>query len=362
MPDAPTIAYFITAHGFGHACRAAAIMEAILRRHPKTRFELFTTSPRDLFAASIGDDFGYHPVNGDIGMVQLSPLKEDLPATCDQLDRLFPTSPSKVAQMADDLVRLNCNLVICDIAPLGIEVARSAGITSVLVENFTWDWIYRSYEPLAPRFGPHIQYLTAVFRSADHHIQTRPVCRPATDALITAPISRRSRSDRGQVRRRLGISEEDKMILVSMGGIPDRHAFLSRLPEKLEWHLVVAGADTTHSPRQRVRLLSTLAEFFHPDLVAAADVLVGKAGYGTVAEAYSCGIPFGYIKRPRSPESTVLESFIDRHLSSMAIPAASYASGEWIRKVPDLLRLPRGEQGNANGADDVANYISKLLC
>lgn len=360
MPDTVTIAYFITPHGFGHACRAASIMEAILRRYPDTRFELFTTSPYDIFASAIGSNFGYHPVCGDIGFVQSSPLKENLPATCDQLDRLFPLDPSKVEHLAADLVRLNGRLVICDISPLGIEVARSAGLVSVLVENFTWDWIYQSYQPLEPRLGAHIEYLSAVFRRADHHIQTLPICRPATDALHTAPISRRIRLDRNQVRKKLGISEREKMVLLSMGGIPDQHTFLSQLPEKLEWHLVVAGADPTHTPRQRVKLLPAFTELYHPDLVAAADVLVGKAGYSTVAEAYHCGVPFGYIQRPRSPESAVLESFIDRQLPSLALSAASYGSGDWIKDVPDLFHLPRGEQGRANGADEVAAYVSTL--
>jgi hypothetical protein len=360
MPDTVTIACFITAHGFGHACRAAAIMEAILRLCPDTRFELFTTSPYEIFASSIGGNFGYHPVCGDIGIVQSSPLKENLPATCDQLDRLFPLDPSKVEHLAADLVRLDCRIVICDISPLGIEVARSAGLASVLVENFTWDWIYQSYQPSEPRLGPHIEYLSAVFRRADHHIQTQPLCRPATGALCTAPISRRIRSDRHQVRKRLGISEREKMVLLSMGGIPDRHTFLSQFPEKLEWHLVVAGADPTHTPRQRVMLLPVFSELLHPDLVAAADVLVGKAGYSTVAEAYHCGIPFGYIQRPRSPECTVLESFIDRQLPSLAISAASYGSGDWINEVHDLFHLPRGERGKVNGADEVANYVSTL--
>ncbi|MEJ2156746.1 MAG: hypothetical protein P8X96_15515 [Desulfobacteraceae bacterium] len=361
MPHNLAIAYFITAHGFGHACRAAAVMEAILQRYPETRFELFTTSPQELFASSIGHGFGYHPINSDIGVVQLSPLEEDLSATCDQLDRAFPFKTSMVDEIAGDLIQLKCRLVICDISPLGIEVARSAGIESVLVENFTWDWIYRSYQSSEPRFGPHIQYLVDVYRHADHHIQSPPICRPATDAVGMSPISRRVRSERHQVRKRLGISDEEKMVLLSMGGIPDRHAFLSQLPEALEWYLVVAGAGANQSPRKRIRLLPTFSEFFHPDLMAAADALVGKAGYSTVAEAYHCGIPFGYIKRPRSPESAVLESFIDRYLPSMAIPAAAYPSGEWITKLPDLFCKPRSEEKKVNGADQVADYIGKLL-
>jgi len=362
MADDISIAYFITAHGFGHACRSAAIMEAILRRHPRVRFELFTTCPRDLFSSSIGGEFGYHPVSGDIGVVQLDPLREDLSATCDRLDSMYPLDPLKVEHLATEVVRLNCRLVICDIAPMGIEVARSAEVESVLVENFTWDWIYESYRIQEPRFKPHSEYLARVFRRADHHIQTPPICRQTSDALCVAPISRRIRADRHLVRKRLGIPEKERMVFLTMGGTPDCHAFLSRLPEQMDWHLVVTGADTPHRPKKKVTLLPTFSNFFHPDLLAAADVLVGKAGYSTVAEAYHCGIPFGYVKRPRSPESAVLESFIEEHLPSLGIPAISYTSGDWIKKVPELFQLPRGEQERDNGANELAEYVCKLLC
>ncbi len=361
MPDHITIAFFVTDHGFGHACRAAAVMEAFLRLDPQVRFEVFTTSPRYIFEASIGDGFGYHPVSGDIGMVQLNPLQEDLSATCDQLDMHLPYHQTDVADLASDLNRLNCRMVICDIAPLGIEAALAAGLPSVLIENFTWDWIYRGYHPREQRFGPHIDYLASIFHRADHHIQTQPLCNPATDAFCTEPISRQCRTSRKEVRRKLGIAEEEKMVLLSMGGVSDAHAFLSLLPDNLDWHLVVAGAEGQHPPRKKVTQLPTHSEFFHPDLMSAADAAVGKAGYSTVAEVYHSGIPFGYIKRPHSPESAVLEAFIDDHLPSRVILASSYASGGWIEEVPALLSLGLGKQRTVNGADDVAAYLSKLL-
>ncbi len=361
MPTVPTIAYFITDHGFGHACRAAAVMEALRRIRPRIRFELFTTSPASLFETSIGNGFGYHRVRGDIGMVQRSPLMEDLPATCDQLDGRIPFSPSEVDRLAAELVRLNCHLVVCDIAPLGIEAARVAGVASILVENFTWDWIYQGYRLEEKRFDPHIDYLRSIFERADHHIQTQPLCNPVSGALCTAPISRRPRTSRDQVRRKLGIGEEEKMVLLSMGGVPDAHAFLAALPEGLDWRLVVAGVDGAQPASGGVILLPTHSEYFHPDLMAAADAMVGKAGYSTVAEAYHCGIPLGYVKRPHSPESDVLEAFIDRHLPSAAISTSSYASGSWIEIVPALLSLDRGLPRSVNGADAVGAYLANLL-
>jgi hypothetical protein len=356
-----SIAYFITPHGFGHASRAAAVMEAVLKRCPQVRFELFTTCPKIFFDYAVGDNYGYHAIKTDIGMVQISPLEEDLAATCDQLDQLLPYDPQCIRQLTEQLKRLKCCMVICDIAPLGIEIARQTGIASVLIENFTWDWIYLKYADKQHRFRPHILYLSTLYQRVDHHLQTSPLCRRVNQTTYIPPISRKARTSRTQIRRQLEIPDDELMVLVSMGGVPDRFEFLSTLPENLGCRLVIPGSDAVPISHDHVKLLPTHSNFYHPDLMAAADALVGKAGYSTIAEAYQFGIPFGFIGRPHSPESTALETFIKEQMPHVAIPQASYANGEWISFLPRLFNLQRNRQRTENGADTAAEYIANLL-
>jgi hypothetical protein len=361
MAQTPTIAYFITPHGFGHASRSAAVMGAIADLIPGVRFELFTTCPQQIFTASLETEFGYHPTHSDIGLVQTSPLSEDPAATCRQLDSMLPFDGPLVDDLAATIRKLECRLVICDIAPLGIVAARTAGLPSVLVENFTWDWIYSGYLRDAPGLQPHIEYLSSIFGQADHHIQTRPLCRPLAGCLQVAPISRRVRSPRDQVRAHLGMNGKDKMVLVSMGGVPDRFDFLSRLPDRTEPFLVIPGADGRSSPHPKVILLPKHSDFYHPDLMAAADALVAKAGYSTVAEAYQCGVPFGYVRRPQSPESDVLEDFITEHLPAKAITPRGYTDGSWVGDLPRLISMPRGLAQRENGAAQAARMIRGII-
>jgi hypothetical protein len=356
-----TIAYFITPHGFGHASRSAAVMAALSERTPGIRFELFTTCPRRIFEASLAADFGYHRWASDIGLVQTSPLAEDLTATCRQLDSMLPFDPATVDRLSRRIRELRCRLVICDIAPLGIVTARAAGLPSVLVENFTWDWIYDGYLEAAPGLQPHIEYLSRIFRQTDYHIQTRPLCRPVAGSFQAAPISRRARSAPDKIRARLGIDRTDKMVLVSMGGVPDRFDFLSRLPDDIGAVLVVPGADGRSSPHPGVRLLPTHSSFYHPDLMVAADALVAKSGYSTIAEAYQCGLPFGYVRRPQSPESDALEKFITGQMTGMAITPQAYADGSWIADLPRLLDIPRAAAQPENGDDTAAGIIQSIL-
>lgn len=327
----------------------------------RVRFELFTTCPRWIFEDTAGVDFGYHSLETDIGLVQSSPLQEDLVATGRKLEQMLPFKQTRIRNLVDDIKRLGCRAVVCDIAPLGIVVAQAAGLPSILLENFTWDWIYAGYLSMSPGLQPHIDYLAAINRLADHHIQTRPVCRPSAKAVCVNPVSRSPRCSRDQVRRRLGIPANAKMVLVSMGGVPDRFEFLSRLARELEYFMVIPGAVNMRTSHPRIIPLPTHSSFFHPDLIAAADALVGKAGYSTIAEAYHAGIPFGYITRPVSPESAVLEDFIAHHMPSKSISADAYRDGRWTQSLGGLLGLERIRHPGENGADQAARHLYRII-
>ncbi len=359
MHQPPAIAGFISYHGFGHASRAAAVMAALARFLPEVRLELFTDCPAWIFADSLGATFGYHPLKTDIGMVQRSPLEEDPAATAAALDAWLPWDTAHLESLGQALQRLKCRLVLCDISPLGLAVARRAGLPAVLIENFTWDFIYAGYFSAAPGLRPHADFFQRIYTRADLHLQTEPLCRPAVGAVRVPPIARAPRTKPGQIRRYLKVPADAPLVLLSLGGVPDRFHFLSRLPRRIDAYIVIPGADGVSSPHPRVIPLPTRSEHFHPDLLQAADLLIGKAGYSTIAEAWLTGTPFGYIPRPQSPESPALERFLQTHLASHPISAEDYTGGRWLCLLPDLLRLPRRRPPEENGADTVARLLAE---
>ena len=84
------IAYFVSPHGFGHAARAAAVMDAIHRVDPSVRFEVFTRVPEWFFRDSVSAELGYRPILTDIGLAQETPFREDLSETLHRLDGFMP--------------------------------------------------------------------------------------------------------------------------------------------------------------------------------------------------------------------------------------------------------------------------------
>lgn len=354
-----TLAFFISPHGFGHAARAAAVMNALHQQQPQLHFEIFTRVPRWFFTDSLTAPFTYHPILTDIGLAQESSLNENIPQTIKRLRAFLPFDRQQISDLSARLTRSKCRAIVCDIAPLGIAVAKHVGIPAILIENFTWDWIYAGYADA--RFQPFIAYLRSIFRSADYHIQTEPVCQRWRADLTTPPVSRSPRTSRTQIRQRLNIPVRARVVLITMGGIPEQHAFLDRLKTKRGVYFIVPGATSRKRLEENLILLPHRSEFYHPDLMHAADVVIGKAGYSTVAEAYHAGIPFGFVSREKFREAATMARFIKREMHGVEIPAQQFQTGEWLPLLDNLLALPRVERKNTNGAESAAQFITKIV-
>jgi hypothetical protein len=337
-------------------------MAALQEIDPGRRCEIFTRVPAWFFHKSLAHPFGYHDVLTDIGLVQSTALSADLPATMRRLDSFLPFDQTLVDGLAQRVRALRCALVVCDIAPLGIAVAQEAGLPSVLIENFTWDWIYHEYVTDHPDLQSHIAYLRAWFARADYHLQTEPVCQPDAADLTTRPVSRTPCTPAHLIRDRLSLPPDVKAVLITMGGIAEQVQCLDRLTQHRTVYFVIPGAASTSvQKRDNLVLLPHNHDLFHPDLIQACDAVVGKAGYSTLAEVFHAGVPFGYISRPAFRESAVLAAYIDQHMPSIAMPPEQFHTGGWLSRLPDLLALPRVRRSGPNGAEQAAGFIQRLL-
>ena len=83
-----TVAYFISPHGFGHASRATAVMQALQRIEPDIQFLVFTSVPEWFFSDQDIQGLSYIHIFHDIGLVQATPFVEDLPATLPQFEKI----------------------------------------------------------------------------------------------------------------------------------------------------------------------------------------------------------------------------------------------------------------------------------
>ncbi|HIJ57611.1 MAG TPA: hypothetical protein HPQ03_16015 [Deltaproteobacteria bacterium] len=355
------IAFFISSHGLGHAARAAGIMAALHELNPGLHFEIFTAVPEWFFKDSLPGPFTIHSVLTDIGLVQKNPFNEDVPRSLKHLDSFFPFDSSRLEPVLKIVSDAACNVILCDIAPMGIEVGKTLGIPSVLIENFTWDWIYERYVIKDKRIKVHIDYLNRLFDSADFHIQTIPVCNPKHVDITVRPVSRKPRTLPEKVRSELGIPGIAPMVMITMGGIPQHFDIMETLRKHPEYYFVISGGGESFIRDNNVIVLPYHSDYYHPDLIHASNVVVGKSGYSTLAEVFYSGIPYIFVKRPTFRESEVFTPFIKKRMNGVGIPEEEFNTCSWLSFIPDLLKLQPIQRKQPHGGDQAAEYILGLL-
>ncbi len=353
-------AFFITPHGFGHASRSLAVMEALREIDRKAFFHLFTTVPEWFFKASLAANFRYHPLACDVGFVQPDPFCIDFKATLEALAALLPFRSDLVDALARQLA--GCCLAINDIAPLGIHAAARAGIPSVLLENFTWDRLYDYYLARQPLLEKWRSLLASSFSLADYHIQTEPLCFPREDAdLSVGPVSRHPRMEKDQVRRRLAVAADRKLVLISFGGfswlLPGIDAAAARFRDTV---FLVPSAREGGGERENIIFLPRQGEVPHVDIVHLVDALVCKAGYSTLAEGYCAGVPVAAIVREDYPETPGLAAFVEQKMGGTRLAPGSMEDGSWVPAVPKLLEQGR-QPARRSAAGEVARFLLKLV-
>lgn len=351
------IGAFISPHGYGHATRTIAVLEALQKCKPDLQIEIFTTVPEHLFGQSLRN-FSCHRVVSDIGLAQTDAMHCDIVETVAKLDEFLLFDPHLIDEISTKLK--GCGCALCDISPLGIVAAKAAGIPSVLIENFTWDWIYSHFPGHRPELLQHAKSLAQIYSRASYRIQAEPVCRPLESAdMNCSPIFRRMRECPDTVKRSLGTGARS-LVLVSMGGV-HYSLYKKKLFEPFpDCYFVLAGQQKTEKYLDNCTALSHDSIYYHPDLIGAADLVICKSGYSTVAECLQTGTRIGCIERNGFAESAILSRFVETRLQGTLLSEDIFSAASWKSLLPEMLTTAKPQRAEINGADQAADFILRI--
>ncbi|MHB2155784.1 glycosyltransferase family protein [Calditrichota bacterium GD2] len=357
------LAFFVTSHGYGHAARACAIMQTFLQKFADIHFLIFSETPEWFFEDSLSrGSFTYFNFFTDVGLAQRSPFEEDIPQTLELLKKHFPFKPQKINDLARLLKRFQVKLILNDIPALGILAGKEAGIPTVLIENFTWDWIYGHYRGQFPELLPFIDYLASIYQSVDVHFKARPFVVNDKRAIETAPIARPARKSASATRQALQLNADKPVVLISTGGIVTRHRFVSEIKKIKDFYFIVPHDVAKMERDDNLVVLPHHSPFYHPDLVAASDVVVCKAGYSTVAEVYLHQKKIVLVNRPFFPESAIIESFVKKNLAGVAITPQTFNEGRWTHYLNEVLQKKEAPRDKVtSGAEVVVKNLEAFL-
>ena len=282
----PTVVFYISGHGFGHAVRQITIINALCDVAPQLRVMVRTTAPAWLFDRTVRGTIERLPGETDTGVVQIDSLHPDERETIVRARAFQQQFTDLVAREAALLRAEGADLVVADAPPLACAAAADAGIPAVVCANFTWDWIYRDYreqpgvDELVDAIGENYARASAAWRMPVHGgFET------IRDIVDIPLVARRGRAqgDQSSLRARLGLPPERPLALVSFGGYGLRQLPLDRLDCLRDWGIVVSSPGEeplalpagVHNVREDAMYDSGLR---YEDLVGAVDVVDHQAG------------------------------------------------------------------------------------
>jgi L-arabinokinase len=369
------ITFYTSGHGFGHASRDIEVINALARMRPDIPIQCRTAAPRWLFDLTVRAPIDFQPVESDTGIIQADSLSLDAPESIRRAAEFHRGLDLKADDEARILAESGARLVVADIPPLAVVAAARAGIPAYAFGNFTWDWIYEDY----PEAGTSPD-LVPVIRDA--YAQASGAWRlpmwggfESIRTIVDVPlVARRSTRDPGEVRRRFGLPEDRPVVLASFGGFGARAVPFDAVDCLARCTLVLAettvtrsGGDVERGGRGDGRVMTlNEAELYrtgyrYEDLVAAADVVVTKPGFGIIAECAANGTAIVYTSRGRFREYDVLVREMPRYVRCEFLSQADLLAGRWAGAIDRVLSLPAPPAARADGADVVAGHILDAL-
>jgi L-arabinokinase len=334
------VLFYVSGHGFGHASRSIELIRELRAQRPDVRVVVRTSVPRWLFAPIVGEAVQVQALETDTGVVQIDSLHLDEERTARDAGRFFADFDRRAAIEGALIQGVGANLVAGDIPPLAFAAAARAGVPSVAIGNFTWDWIYSIY-PAFEREAPDV--IPAIRRA--YATATRALRLPLhggfeamTGCVRDIPfIARRSTRDPADTRRRLGIDGDRPVLLPSFGG------YGANLPlEALRRSEQFTIIEAVREPPEGL---------LYQDLVAAADVVVSKPGYGIVSECVANDTALLYTSRGRFIEYDLFVAEMPRLLRCRYISQEDLAAGRWTDAIDALLAQPHTrERATIDGA------------
>jgi len=357
--DVPHLLVYLSGHGFGHVSQVAPVLNLLRTARPDLQLTICSTAPLQQLQARISGEFLHINEAADFGMVMASAL-DVLPAeSLAQYQQWQRDWDNLVQQESAKIAALRPDFVLSNVAYLPLVAAKQLEIPCAAMSSLNWADIFASYCGEMACAAEILAQMRAAYATADNFLRITPAMPMSDLANVTniAPIAKVGVNRRDEINAKLGLREEDKLVLVSMGGMPLRLA-VECWPyiEGVRW-LVQADWQVQRSD---VTVLESLGMEFI-DVLASCDVLLCKPGYGSFAEAACNGVPVLYVAREDWPEEPYLIAWLEAHGSCQKVQRQDIEQGDFSEVLEALLAQPKPQPVAPSGIAEGAAYLLNKL-
>lgn len=363
MRKTPHLVVSISGHGFGHVAQTAPILNALHKLRPEMRITVRSAVAAQHLHSRIQLPFTHLQSSGDIGMVMTSPLEVNAGKSRAAYQGFHADWDRLVDAEAQTLRELQADLVFSNVGYLPLADAQQAGIANIALCSLNWSGIYRHY----CGDGAIARQIQSSYANADAFLRTTPgmAMDDLANLIPVAPIADIGTNRRDELNHHLKLSKQEKLVLVSMGGIACRLPMENwpridgvRYLVQASWQVCPESGRRTEHP-DAIIIESLPMDF--SDLLASSDALLCKPGYGSFVEAAYCGVPVLYVGRPDWPESPALIEWLQDHGVSREVSPDALEQGKFAGVLEEIGNEPRPAPGQPTGAKQVADYLAGQL-
>lgn len=359
------IAAYVSGHGYGHATRTSEVLRALLGLAPGTSLTIVSAAPEWLFRQALGDAFVYRLLACDVGLVQKDALVIDEVATAERWASFAAGWDALVESESRWLRSAGVQVVLGDVPPLAFAAASAAGVASLALANFSWDWIYRHFAAREPVLGEAAAHCARAYAGCGLLLRL-----PFAGDLSAFPriddvplVARRPRATREEARRRLGLNADRPIVLLSFGGI-GLPGFDPGVLAGLDGLRFVTVGDAPRTSANLTVLAAPALEaagLGYEDLVGASHVVVTKPGYGVVSDAIGAGTRLVYTDRGDFPEYPILVREMTRYLPCAYVSNADLLEGNLGGPTHAVLAAPALPRPDMSGAEVAARKLLEAI-
>lgn len=295
------IVLYISSHGFGHMTRCLSLIENILKN---TEYNIYIACGKKqndfarIYLSKYKSRIIYKDLVTDIGLINKdNSLEVDKEKLESKLVEFVSSWDDVVNKEVEELKKLNIKSIVCDISPIGCLVGKKLNLPTTFISNFTWIEQYEHLgidEDLINKFrtaysniNKFIQYdlcLAKDYINANEVYSGGFVCREIDKLKVD------------EIKAKYGNS-----IFITCG----KSASLNCINIKNFSGTIftTSGIDiTTEKECNIVQLPVDILDT--QNYIAASDIAITKAGWGTIAEAIIGHTNLVLIERPSAKEDT----------------------------------------------------------
>ncbi len=350
----------ITSHGFGHAVRAASVINATIQLNPEILPVLVTTVPHWLLESYIDGEFIQRSRSLDVGVVQADSLKMDRAATLEKMQQIR-SQQNKIIAGEVNFIRTNkVKLILADIPPLASAIARSANIPCWMMSNFGWDYIYQDW---GDEFKPIVDWVRKDYQQCSRTFKL-PLSEPMNAFPNLSNVGLTGGTPRYQameLRKTFNLTRpKEKTILLTFGGLGLQAIPYENLKLFPDWQFITFDRLAPNLPN----LIKIENRHYRPvDFMPLCDRVFSKPGYSTFAEALRTKTPIVSLTRDDFAEAAVLLAGIQNYGYHHIVKQRDFFNSKWdfLRQdpLPPIQANPLPNDGNEVIAKSIVEFFQK---